>query len=127
MLIECFVATKESRVADFALEKLTTYVLGNINPPEKDVNESLQRLIVSTISDKHGETIFIVGPSGAGKSTFLERFFRATLPKAIRDRCVVINVNALDATGDTETSLSWFTNDAISAIEKQLYPKGFPD
>ncbi len=27
MIIECFVETKESRIADFALEKLTTYVL----------------------------------------------------------------------------------------------------
>ena len=74
MLIECFVETKESRIADFALEKLTTYVLGNISPPDKDVDQSLQELIASTISDKHGDTVFIVGPSGAGKSTFLERF-----------------------------------------------------
>ncbi|WP_049820405.1 cold-shock protein [Bradyrhizobium japonicum] len=127
MLLECFVETKESRIADFALEKLTTYVLGNINPPDKQVDESLQQLITSTISDKHGDTVFIVGPSGAGKSTFLARFFKSTLPKAIRERCVVINVNALDATGDSATSLAWFTNNAISSIEKQLYPKGFPD
>jgi cold shock CspA family protein len=127
MLIECFVETKESRIADFALEKLTTYVLGNISPPDQEVDESLQQLIASTISDKHGDTVFIVGPSGAGKSTFLERFFRSTLPTNIRERCVVINVNALDATGDAATSLAWFTNNAISSIERQLYPKGFPD
>jgi GTPase SAR1 family protein len=127
MLIECFVETKESRIADFALEKLTTHVLGNISPADKDVDESLQQLIASTISDKHGDTVFIVGPSGAGKTTFLERFFRSTLPKNIRERCVVINVNALDASGDAATSLAWFTNNAISSIEKQLYPKGFPD
>ncbi|WP_316230534.1 hypothetical protein [Bradyrhizobium sp. SZCCHNR1051] len=126
MLVECFVETKESRIADFALEKLTTYVLGNISPPEKGVDEGLQQLITSTISDKHGDTVFIVGPSGAGKSTFLERFFRSTLPSNIRDRCVVINVNALDATGDAGTSLAWFTNCAIASIEKQLYIKGFP-
>lgn len=127
MLIECFVETKESRIADFALEKLTTYVLGNISPPDKAVDESLQQLIASTISDKHGDTVFVVGPSGAGKSTFLERFFRSTLPQNVRDRCVVINVNALDATGDIATSLAWFTNNAIASIEKQLYAKGFPD
>jgi cold shock CspA family protein len=127
MLIECFVETKESRIADFALEKLTTYVLGNIGPPDQEVDESLQQLIASTISDKHGDTVFIVGPSGAGKSTFLERFFRSTLPTNIRERCLVINVNALDATGDAAASLTWFTNNAISSIERQLYPKGFPE
>jgi cold shock CspA family protein len=127
MLIECFVETKESRIADFALEKLTTHVLGNISPPEKDVDESLHQLIASTISDKHGDTVFIVGPSGAGKSTFLERFFKKTLPRGIRDRCVVINVDALNASGDAAASTAWFTNDIISNIERQLYQKGFPD
>jgi hypothetical protein len=127
MLIECFVETKESRIADFALEKLTTYVLGNISPPDKDVDESLHQLIASTISDKHGETVFIVGPSGAGKSTFLKRFFRKTLPRNIRERCVVINVDALNASGDAAALSAWFTNNVISSIEKQLYQKGFPD
>jgi cold shock CspA family protein len=127
MLIECFVETKESRIADFALEKLTTYVLGNISPPDESVDESLRQLIASTISDKHGGTVFIVGPSGAGKTTFLERFFKKTLPRNIRERCVIINVNTLDASGDAATSSAWLTNNAISSIEKQLYQKGFPD
>jgi hypothetical protein len=127
MLIECFVETKESRIADFALEKLTTYVLGNISPPDKDVDESLQQLIKNTMSDKHGDTVFIVDSSGAGKSTFIKRFFQSTLPLSIRDRCVVINVNTLDASGDEEAALSWVTNSAISIIEKQLYESGFPN
>src|SRR5258705_7778502 len=28
---------------------------------------------------------------------------------------------------DAATSLAWFTNNAISKIESQLYPRGFPD
>ncbi len=126
MLLECFVETKESRIADFALEKLTTHVLGNISPDE-EVDDSLKQLIANTISDKHGETVFIVGSSGAGKSTFLKRFFQATLPKSIRDRCIVIKIDVLDATGDDASSLSWFTNEAIKQIEEQLYEKGYPD
>src|SRR5262245_4605596 len=70
---------------------------------------------------------FIVGPSGAGKSTFLDRFFRKTLPKNIRDRCIVARINTLDATGDAATSQLWFTNAVITQLEKQLYPSGYPD
>lgn len=127
LLIECFVETRESRIADFALEKLTAHVLGNIDPSLTDVGKGLEALITSTISDQQGETVFIVGPSGAGKTTFLNRFFKKTLAPAIRGRCLVVNLNSLDATGDEAASLTWFTNNLIKAIETQLYPQGFPD
>ena len=32
LLIECFVETKESRIADFSLEKMTARALGNLDP-----------------------------------------------------------------------------------------------
>jgi cold shock CspA family protein/energy-coupling factor transporter ATP-binding protein EcfA2 len=127
LLIECFVETRESRIADFALEKLTAHVLGNIDPSLTDVGQGLEALISSTISDQQGETVFIVGPAGAGKTTFLQRFFKKTLAPAIRGRCLVVNLNSLDATGDEAATLNWFTNGLIKAIETQLYPQGFPD
>ena len=34
LLIECFVESRESRIADFALEKITTSVLGNVVPAD---------------------------------------------------------------------------------------------
>lgn len=126
MLIDCFVETRESRVADFSLERMTNNVLGNIDSPEKDVGESLRAVVQRTVAGEVGQTVFIVGPSGAGKSTFLDRFFARTLSPETRDRCVVISVNALDASGNEAEALPWVTEEAITLVEKQLYPEGYP-
>ncbi|MBQ0736184.1 cold shock domain-containing protein [Aquimarina celericrescens] len=133
LLIECFVETKESRIADFSLEKITTSVLGNILPQDKDVDEALANLIQTNVeteststSIESGQTIFIVGPTGAGKSTFLDRFFRKTLPSQIRKKCALIKVNCLDATGREETALAWVTEKIIDGIENQIYENGSP-
>lgn len=45
MLVDCFVETRESRIADFSLERLTKNVLGNIDPNERDVGAGLTRSI----------------------------------------------------------------------------------
>ena len=126
LIINCFVETKESRIADFSLEKITANVLGNLAPNDTSVDEGLNTLIESTIRGELGQTVFIVGPTGAGKSTFLERFFKKTLSRLIRDRCVVISVNALDASGDDRTSINWMTNKIIHSIEHQIFIDGFP-
>ncbi len=124
--INCFVETRESRVADFSLEKITTNVLGNLASQDRSVDEGLHSLIKTSVESDDGETVFIVGPSGAGKSTFLDRFFRKTLPPSIRERCVVITLNMLDATGDEGTLLPWATNKVTELIEARLYEDGYP-
>jgi ABC-type lipoprotein export system ATPase subunit len=85
----------ESRVADFSLEKITKNVLGNLNPADRAIEEGLQAIVQSTVAGELGQTVFIVGPPGAGKSTFLDRFFARTLSPDVRQRCVVIGINAL--------------------------------
>jgi len=107
MLIDCFVETRESRVADFSLEKITRNVLGNINPDERGIEHGLQTIVTNTVAGDDGQTIFIVGPSGAGKSTFLD-------------------IDALDASGDENTALLWTTNRAIELIEGQIFEDGVP-
>jgi len=132
LLIECFVETRESRIADFTLEKMTTSVLGNIVPSEKNVDTELARLIETNVeigssTSDSGQTVFIVGPTGAGKSTFVERFFRKTLPRPIRRRCVLVRVNCLDATGREDTALDWLTERLISELENEVYKDGAPN
>lgn len=126
MIIDCFVETRESRVADFSLDRITRNVLGNISPREKDVGEGLQTIVKDTVAGEVGQTVFIVGPSGAGKSTFLHRFFARTLSADVRERCVVIKVDALDASGDAVVALPWMTERAIKSIEEQLFTNGYP-
>ena len=127
LVINCFVETNESRVADFSLEKITANVLGNIVNVTTTVDEGLKTLIVGAITADVGETVFIVGPTGAGKTTFLDRFFKRTLSRAVRDLCVIVRVNALDASGDDQTSVSWMTNTIIKSIEGQLFEDGNPE
>jgi cold shock CspA family protein len=126
LLVECFVETRESRIADFALERLTKNVLGNIDPNERDVEEGLQAVVQNAVAGELSQTVFIVGPSGAGKSTFLTRFFQRTLPLETRAKCVVLHIDALDASGDEAAALPWVTERAISLIESQLFEGGSP-
>jgi cold shock CspA family protein/GTPase SAR1 family protein len=126
MLVECFVETRESRIADFSLERLTKNVLGNIDPSERDVGQGLEAIVQGAVAGELGQTVFIVGPSGAGKSTFLERFFSRTLAPETRARCVVVKIDALDASGDESTALHWVTERAISSIERALFDDGIP-
>ena len=130
LMIECFVETRESRIADFSLEKMTSTILGNILP---NVDDELSKLISSNLDTTEysatdaGETVFIVGPTGAGKTTFLDRFFHKTLPLAIRKRCVLLRVDCLNATGREDTALEWLTESLIKSIEAEIYPSGNPE
>ena len=126
MLLDCFVETRESRIADFSLEKITANVLGNISPSNRDVDKELANLIRDAVEADSGQTIFIVGPTGAGKSTFLDRFFRKTLSTHLRRQCLVVRVNLLDASGREETGLQWLTETIITALEAELYDNSSP-
>ena len=88
LLVDCFVETKESRLADFSLDKMTRQVLGNITPDDRDGDSELSALIDRHVHQEHGETVFIVGPTGSGKTTFLERFFKKTLSPQVRRHVV---------------------------------------
>lgn len=126
MLAECFVETRESRIADFSLEKLTKNVLGNVAGGHQQIDDGLKDLIKEAVNTDGGQTVFIVGPSGAGKTTFLDRFFSRTLEPDIRAQCLVIKIDVQDSTGDAMTLLPWLTETAIASIEAQLYENGSP-
>ncbi|MEZ5790058.1 MAG: cold shock domain-containing protein [Nitratireductor sp.] len=131
MLIDCFVESRESRFADYALEKMTASVLGNLSPVDRDVDEELSTFIEAIVEidpdqQDSGQSVFIVGPTGAGKSTFLARFFKRTLSNALRKRCIVTRVNCLDSSGRTDTLLSSITETLIRSLERNLYPSGHP-
>jgi cold shock CspA family protein len=131
LLVECFVETNESRIADFSLAKMTANVLGNITPGES-VDTELANLIKVTISTEDnqndsGHTIFVVGPTGSGKTTFLERFFKKTLHEKVKKQCVLLAVDCLTASGDDGSIINWLIQKLIEKIEKTTYEKGHPE
>lgn len=126
LLIECFVETRESRVADFSLEKMTSRVLGNINPDLTDLDGHLENVVRSSVDVDEGQTVFIVGPTGAGKTTFLDRFFRKTLSKNLRERCVNVRVSCLDASGDQNSMVTWMIDRLIEEVEREVFDGGAP-
>ena len=126
LLIECFVETRESRIADYSLEKMTNRILGNIVRENRDVDKQLSHLIGQTVQQDDGTNVFIIGPTGSGKTTFLDRFFRKTLLPQIRNKVVPIRLNCLDASGTLDTVQKWMTENLIEDIEAHSFTDGNP-
>lgn len=126
LLIECFVETRESRIADHSLEKMTARVLGNIALQSTDLDKELSEYLSNAVELDTGESIFLVGPTGAGKSTFIDRFFKKTLERETRSKCVPVRLNFLEASGILEPTLKWITESLIHDFESSLYEGGNP-
>lgn len=125
LIVECFVETRESRVADHSLEKMTARVLGNISNLQGDIEADLSEYFGKVVELDTGESVFIVGPTGSGKSTFLERFFRKTLETETRKKCIPIRINFLGASGSNNVQ-NWATENLVEQIEGQLFDDGSP-
>lgn len=126
LILECFVETKESRIADHSLEKMTARVLGNIDSQSSDVSTQLSKYISNAIELEAGESVFIVGPTGSGKSTFIDRFFKKTLEDEARSKCFPVRLNFLEASGNESAAILWATNNLIQQYENLLYKNGNP-
>ena len=126
LLVNCFVESRESRIADFSLEKMTAKILGNINPDFQNLDANLSSIVSSAIEVEEGQTVFIIGPTGAGKTTFIDRFFRKTLPQKFRDQCAVATVNMLDSMGDERGAVPWLVEKLISEFEKAMFETTYP-
>lgn len=126
LILECFVETQESRIADHSLEKMTSRVLGNIDTQNLGIDKELSDYLSSAVQLDAGESVFIVGPTGAGKSTFIDRFFKKTLAEETRSKCIPVRLNFLEATGSMEPTLRWITDSLITRFETSLFEGGNP-
>jgi hypothetical protein len=127
MLIECFVDTKESRLADSTMQKLAEEVLADISSLSSGAGEELQEEIAGAIDSKLGEIVLIVGNKGAGKSTFIDRFFKLVLARNLRERCAVLRADLAAATQDEALVEPWLTERLIDQLENRLFDAGLPD
>lgn len=130
MMKECFVESNESRIADYSLEKITNSVLNNLPLNANKVGRELSHLIEGNVqAEMPSDTdlsVFIVGPTGSGKTTYIDRFFSSILPKTVREHCLTISINCLDASGDESMTVNWITETIIIFLEKELFLEGFP-
>ena len=127
LLIECFVETRESRITDFSLEKITARILGNIISGSGSVDDRLAKLVATAFEVDEGQTVFIIGPTGSGKTTFIDRFFRKSLDHNIRQSCVDVRVSCLDSGGAGTDIAQWLVEALIEAIEVRLFDVGHPN
>lgn len=128
---ECFVESNESRIADYSLEKITHSIINNLPTDKNKLGSELSELIQGNVQRKlpsdSDMSVFIVGPTGSGKTTYIDRFFSKILPTGTRERCLTLNINCLDATGDDSTTTGWITEKIISLLESDLFEDGYPE
>ena len=125
MLAKCFVESKESREADLSMQKIARELINQIGAigPGDDAGE-LQDEIRAAVETTRKEFVLIVGNKGAGKSTFVDRFFKQVLERSLRDKCLLLNVDLRDSTGDKSQVVGWLTEKLVLAVEQGLFPNG---
>jgi energy-coupling factor transporter ATP-binding protein EcfA2 len=121
LLLHCFVESAESREADRSLEKITRDLISHVQTIRSDTGIELRKEIEASYETKKGQMVVIVGNKGAGKSTFVERFFKLTLNKSLRDKCLVVKVDLALASGSLNGLQEWITEELIKAAENSLY------
>lgn len=126
MLSKCFVATKESQIADERIARITDELAIKIKTLDTTNTNALIQVIQRVKDTQRNEFILLVGTKGAGKSTFTDRFFRFILSKDILDTCVVLRINVGNSTGNPETIIDWLNTNLLSEIENKIFEKYGP-
>jgi energy-coupling factor transporter ATP-binding protein EcfA2 len=121
MLAKCFVESKESRVADENLKKITQNLLNRIDTVSPGKGTELENQIRNSVEFQKGEFVLIIGNKGAGKSTFIERFFRLVIDKDLKVNCLVLRLDLADSNGDQNTIANWLTHKLKAELENNLF------
>ena len=121
MLANCFVVTKDSRLADEKLARISEDLIGKIRDVDTASGEQLVDLVKRVKATQKNEFVLIVGTKGSGKSTFIDRFFRQVLQKSLRDECVVARVNLADSDGSESSITSWLDQHLLEALETAVF------
>ena len=121
MLAECFVETKESRLAEQKLKRLSEDLLLKIRSIETEEATLLQELIARVKTTNRHEFVLLVGGKGAGKTTFIERFFTMTLSEAMREQCMLIRINVGESNGNIDSIINWLDETLLEECESVLF------
>lgn len=121
LLANCFVITKESQIADLRLARISEDLIGRIQDLDTGSGNQLVNLLKRVQVTQRNEFVLIVGTKGSGKSTFVDRFFRHVLNKALLEDCVVAKVNLADSEGDEFSIATWLDQKLLEALETAIY------
>jgi energy-coupling factor transporter ATP-binding protein EcfA2 len=126
MLAKCFVESKESRVADESLKKITQNLLNRIDTFNSGEGTELENQIRDSVKRQRGEFVLVIGSKGAGKSTFIDRFFRLVINKDLRNCCLVLKLDLANSSGDQNAIASWLTDNLKQELENNLFKEKIP-
>jgi hypothetical protein len=121
LLTECFVETKESKLADKELSRISEDLVTKIKSIETAQGELLKDLIERAKATNRHEFVILIGNKGAGKSTFVERFFKKILPEKLKKESILVRVNLAESDGNTESIIDWLNHTLLDECEKVLY------
>ncbi|HMH24703.1 MAG TPA: hypothetical protein VK563_23165 [Puia sp.] len=121
LLIKCFVETKESYAAEQKLKRLSEELITKIRTLETQEGALLQELIERVKTTQRHEFVLLVGGKGAGKSTFVERFFKISLSKKMRDQIILIRINVGESSGDINNIIGWLDQTVLEECETILF------
>lgn len=118
----CFVETPESNHADARLAKIAEDIIARIQSLDTGKGSALAQLISRAQESRRHEFVLVVGTKGAGKSTFISRFFGTALSTRIASKCMVVQVDLKNSTGDAASVVDWLDTNLLSAAESAIFP-----
>lgn len=121
LITECFVETKESKVAEAGLIRISGELISKIRTLETYESSILQDIIERVKQTNRHEFVIIVGGKGAGKSTFIDRFFNNILSESMKDSCVLIKINLGENNGDVNSIGDWMDQNLLEELEKVMF------
>ena len=127
MLLKCFVTTRESKLADQKLARISEDIVNRIRIIETDEGKILADIITNVKDSKRNEFVVLVVTKGAGKSTFIDRFFHFILAKEISKECILIKINLANSDGDYNNIPKWLNEHLLVEAEKALFTDGTPN
>lgn len=121
LLINCFVESKESQLADKVLARITSEILDQLKPVDSSTGGQLARELERAAYSRRGEKILLIGNKGSGKSTFVDRFFNITLSPEIRNQCLFLKIDLARFSGNEIELSNWLDKTLQEEIDKALY------
>ncbi len=126
MLLNCFVTTRESKVAEEKIARISEDLVGRIRNFDTESAETLSDMIHKVQVTHHNEFVLLIGTKGAGKSTFIERFFKLVLPPEIKKECIFVNVDLKACEGSEARVIEWLDDTLLQKTEGALFEDAQP-